>query len=241
MRSSSDLAAAPLYLEMAPPLNAASQINHLFVFRDMGVLSGRGSGRFASDLFTLSITCDDSGGARGSLAPPRPGFTPRRMPFHGVMAGLRLSSRPERLPEAEELKPLASALARVQQSDEALPLLVTMLDELAKSLRFAASPGLCSARTERRKVREETGVSRRRLVASRRFRRLLGQLATQTVPLTDLALDAGYYDQPHMSAACRAFAGKPPRALRLQAAQCGFGRSLQDARLKDRLILVINE
>ncbi len=241
MLSSSDLMAAPLYLELAPPLEAATQIDHLFVFRDIGVLSGGGRGRFATDLFTLSITCDDSGGRRVSLAPPRPIFTLRSRPFHGVVAGLRLSSRPKHLPESEALDTLASALARVQTGDGDLPALLAVLDGLAKDLRFAAPSGAYSDRTERRKVRADTGVSRRRLAASRRFRQALGQLASQSLPLSDLALDAGYCDQSHMSAACRTFAGKPPGALRAQSGPRRFDLSLQDTRLKDRLRLIINE
>ena len=77
MLSSSNLMAPPLYLELAPTEEAAKQIDHLFVFRDTGVLSGGGRGRFATDLFTLSVTRDDSGGGRVSLAEPRPYFSPR--------------------------------------------------------------------------------------------------------------------------------------------------------------------
>jgi AraC-like DNA-binding protein len=90
-------------------------------------------------------------------------------------------------------------------------------------------------------VRAETGVSRRRLATLRRFRRTLGQLASKTLPLSDLALDAGYFDQSHLSAACRIFAGKPPGALRALSIPRRFDLSLQDTRLKDRLRLVIDE
>ena len=241
MLSSSNLMAAPLYLELAPPEEAAKQIDHLFVFRDTGVLSGGGRGRFATDLFTLSVTRDDSSGARVSLAPPRSGFIPRPRPFHGVVAGLRLSSRPKHLPESEVLDTLASELARVQNGEDDLPALIAVLDGLARDLRFAAPPGAYSDRTKRRKARAETGVSRRRLATLRRFRRALGQLASKTLPLCDLALDAGYYDQSHLSAACRIFAGKPPGALRALSIPRRFDLSLQDTRLKDRLRLVIDE
>ena len=241
MLSSSNLMAAPLYLELAPPEEAAKQIDHLFVFRDTGVLSGGGRGRFATDLFTLSVTRDDSSGARVALAPPRSGFTPRPRPFHGVAAGLSLSSRPKHLPESEVLDTLASELARVQTGDDDLPTLIAVRDGLARDLRFAAPPGAYSDRTERRKVRADTGVSRRRLAASRRFRQALGQLASQSLPLSDLALDAGYCDQSHMSVACRIFAGKPPGALRAQSVPRRFDLSLQDTRLTDRLTLVIDE
>ena len=233
--------APPLYLELAPPEEAAKQIDHLFVFRDTGVLSGGGRRRFATDLFTLSVTRDDSSGARVSLAPPRSGFTPRPRPFHGVVAGLRLSSRPKHLPESEVLDTLASELARVQNGDDDLPALIAVLDGLARDLRFAAPPGAYSHRTKRRKVRADTGVSRRRLAASRRFRQALGQLASQRLPLSDLALDAGYCDQSHMSVACRIFAGKPPGALRALSIPRRFDLLLQDTRLKDRLRLVIDE
>ncbi|MGX1500489.1 AraC-like DNA-binding protein [Labrenzia sp. MBR-25] len=90
-------------------------------------------------------------------------------------------------------------------------------------------------------VFRDTGVSRRRLAASRRFRQALGQLASQSLPLSGQALDAGYCDQSHMSVACRIFAGKPPGALRAQSVPRRFDLSLQDTRLKDRLRLVIDE
>ncbi|MFG6568096.1 MULTISPECIES: helix-turn-helix domain-containing protein [unclassified Sulfitobacter] len=231
----------PRYLELAPPEEAAKQIDHLFVFRDTGVLSGGGHGRFATDLFTLSVTRYDSGGGRVSLAEPRPYFSPRPRPFLGVVAGLRLSSRPQRFPDSKGLDMLASELARVQNGDDDLPALIAVLDGLARDLRFAAPTGAYSDRTKRRKVRAETGVSRRRLATLRRFRRALGQLASKTLLLSDLALDAGYYDQSHLSAACRIFAGKPPGALRALSIPRRFDLSLQDTRLKDRLRLVIDE
>lgn len=239
MLSSDNWVAVPLYLELAPPADAAAQVAHLFVFRDTGALSGRGSGRFATDLFTLSVTGGDR--AQISLAPPRPDFTRRQSSFCGIVAGLRLSARPEHMPEAATLTPLALALARVRESDDGLPSLVSALDDVACRLSFAARPKAVSDRTERRRTRADTGISRRRLTATRRFRRLLEQLAGPTPPLSDLALDAGYYDQSHMSAVCRAYAGRPPGALRSQATPRPFGLSLQDARLKDRLRLLITD
>ena len=110
MLSSDNWVAVPLYLELAPPADAAAQVAHLFVFRDTGALSGRGSGRFATDLFTLSVTGGDR--TQISLAPPRPDFTRRQSSFCGIVAGLRLSARPEHMPEAATLTPLALALAR---------------------------------------------------------------------------------------------------------------------------------
>lgn len=236
---------APLYLELAPPGDADARIAHLFVFRDAGVLSGGGSGRFATDLFTLSLTRrsdgsgDGTGGPHLSLARPRPGFVPRQASFCGIVAGLRLSSRPERLPPAETLAPLTSALCRALTDDDHLAALVTALDALARALTFAAAPQAFSDRTGRRRTRADTGVSRRRLASIRRFRALLGRIGHPALPLCDLALEAGYYDQSHMTACCRAFAGAPPGALRARAAARPADLSLQDAQVGDRLRLVI--
>ena len=150
MLSSDNWVAVPLYLELAPPADAAAQVAHLFVFRDTGALSGRGSGRFATDLFTLSVTGGDR--AQISLAPPRPDFTRRQSSFCGIVAGLRLSARPEHMPEAATLESLALALARVRESDDGLPSLVSALDDVACRLSFAARPKAVSDRTERRRT-----------------------------------------------------------------------------------------
>ncbi len=242
MPSSSDLTGAPFYLELAPPAGAQGQVETVYVFHDTGVLSGRGSGRFATDLFDLSVTLQGGGpgAALVSLAPPRPGFAPRRASFCGIVAGLRLSARPQHMPPVESFEALAAILRRVRLGDDAMPALVAALDELACDLSFAAIPRAVSDRTGRRRIRAETGMSRRRLAAIRRFRRLVDELACQTLPLSDLALDAGFYDQPHMSSACRAFAGMSPGALRGQAARQPLGHFLQDERLKTRVKHIIN-
>lgn len=145
MLSSSNLMAAPLYLELAPPEEAATEIDHLIMFRDTGVLSAGGRGRFATDLFTLSVTRDHSGGARVLLAPPRSGFTPRPRPFHGVVAGLRLSSRPKHLPDSKGLDMLAAELARVQIGDDDLPALIAVLEVLARDCALPHRPELTAS------------------------------------------------------------------------------------------------
>lgn len=100
MLSSDNWVAVPLYLELAPPADAAAQVAHLFVFRDTGALSGRGSGRFATDLFTLSVTGGDR--AQISLAPPRPDFTRRQSSFaaswpgYGCRPDRNICQRPQR-------------------------------------------------------------------------------------------------------------------------------------------------
>jgi methylphosphotriester-DNA--protein-cysteine methyltransferase len=74
-------------------------------------------------------------------------------------------------------------------------------------------------------LRERTGLSARRLVAAfreqigappklfariHRVRRVLAMLNQGAGPLADIALDAGYYDQPHMNAEFRELTGLAP-------------------------------
>lgn len=242
MPSSSEPTAAPLYLELAPAEGAKAQVEHLYVLRDHGWLTGCGSGRFATDLFTLSVMLggEDGRGTRVALVPPRPEFTPRRASFGGVTAGLRLVSRPECFPPPAAFEPLNRILRQVRMGNDDLPLLVAALDGLASDLSFAALRRCSSERTERRRIRADTGISRRRLAATRRFRQLLGAFAGQGQRLSELALEAGYYDQAHMSAACRVFAGSSAGALYSQAGRQPLGRFLQDERLKARLRLAID-
>ncbi|MCV0398311.1 helix-turn-helix domain-containing protein [Neoaquamicrobium sediminum] len=245
MPTSDKAAPAPLYLELAPPAGAPAQIDHFFVYCDCGLLSGPGTGRFATDLFTLSLTL--RGGAdrgprpRLDLEPPRPAFSPRRAPFEGAIAGMRLDAAPHLLPSEGNLDALTLALLAVAGNGEAWAPLVAALDQLACDLTFSGCHSApASARSERRRVRAATGMSRRRLAATRRFRTLLDGLAARDQALSELALDAGYYDQSHMSAVCRAFADAPPGVLRRLARARPSGRFFQDQGLETRLRLLID-
>lgn len=243
MPTSDKAAPAPLYLELAPPAGAPAQIDHFFVYCDCGLLSGPGTGRFATDLFTLSLTLRGGAdrGPRLDLEPPRPAFSPRHAPFKGVIAGMRLDAAPHLLPSEGNLDALTLALLAVAENGDAWAPLVAALDQLACDLTFSGSHSApASARSERRCVRATAGMSRRRLTATRRFRTLLDGLAARDQALSELALDAGYYDQSHMSAACRAFAGAPPGVLRRLAGARPSGHFFQDQGLETRLRLVID-
>lgn len=133
MLSFSDLTAAPLDLELARSADTAAQVDHLFVFRDTGALSIRGSARSSTDLFSLSVA---GGGGRTRMSS-----------FYGIVVGMRLSVRPERLPGTEALEPLVSTSVRVRQSDDGVPSLVAALDGLARALSLAAPPQAFSDRT----------------------------------------------------------------------------------------------
>jgi AraC-like DNA-binding protein len=66
--------------------------------------------------------------------------------------------------------------------------------------------------------RDATGLSPKRYARVRRFGRLIGMLARDPArPWTDLALAAGYSDQPHCNREFREFAGVAPQTYRRAA------------------------
>jgi AraC-like DNA-binding protein len=93
-------------------------------------------------------------------------------------------------------------------------------------------------------LRERTGLSKARLVEAFRdqvglapklygrivrFHRALGRLQNaESARLTDVALDAQYYDQPHMNAEFRALGGVTPRAFLAARHPVGDGSTAGD-------------
>lgn len=67
----------------------------------------------------------------------------------------------------------------------------------------------------------QVGVAPKRYARVLRFHRALGLLHGSDAPLADVALGAGYCDQPHMHADFREFAGLTPAALRRARAYPG--------------------
>lgn len=61
--------------------------------------------------------------------------------------------------------------------------------------------------------REQIGVTPKRFARIHRFSRALAMLHDGSPSLSQIALRAGYYDQPHMNAEFRTFAGLTPRQL----------------------------
>lgn len=59
--------------------------------------------------------------------------------------------------------------------------------------------------------RDQVGVTPKHFARIHRFRRFLQGLHTAEGTLAELALDAGYYDQPHMNAEFRELSGMSPR------------------------------
>ncbi|WP_298735306.1 helix-turn-helix domain-containing protein [uncultured Chitinophaga sp.] len=70
-----------------------------------------------------------------------------------------------------------------------------------------------SERQLERKFREQIGLSPKQFLRTIRFRQLLKALQQRPSPaLTQLAFDAGYYDQPHFNREFRMLAGITPKA-----------------------------
>ena len=100
-RDSSGINAAnsAVYAELQPVERHRSFIDHLFVLRDRGRLTGVGRNLFASPFAEIALVGrqpdDDSENADGMFAwkafhlPPRFGRQPRRRSFHGWMLGIR--------------------------------------------------------------------------------------------------------------------------------------------------------
>jgi AraC-like DNA-binding protein len=61
-----------------------------------------------------------------------------------------------------------------------------------------------------RTFREQVGVTPKTLARIVRFRRALDMVTRDAVPLSRVALDAGYYDQPHFNTEFRELAGVTP-------------------------------
>ena len=109
---------------------------------------------------------------------------------------------------------LQARLARARGVDAAVAWSVARLEQCAGEVSIAelrAQTGWSRTRLAAA-FREQIGFTPKHYARILRFRRALALLHAGTLPLIDAALEAGYYDQPHMSADFRAFAGLTPRA-----------------------------
>lgn len=104
-------------------------------------------------------------------------------------------------------------LARTSDPDDAITWVADRLEATAGTAaigRLAEKAGI-STSTLARRFRERTGLTPKRMARIHRFRRVLDALHVGACrSLSSLALDAGYYDQPHMNAEFRELAGLSP-------------------------------
>jgi AraC-like DNA-binding protein len=89
-----------------------------------------------------------------------------------------------------------------------------------------AETGITHARLTRL-FSQQVGVTPKRLARIHRFDRALTMLTRNANSLADVALGAGYYDQPHMNAEFQEFAGLTPREF-LKAARYPNSMSLPE-------------
>jgi AraC-like DNA-binding protein len=71
-----------------------------------------------------------------------------------------------------------------------------------------------SVRTLHRRVRTSTGFPPKRFLAMQRFRRSVYEIATRNTGLSQIALDLGFSDQPHLTREFRRHAGVSPGAFK---------------------------
>jgi AraC-like DNA-binding protein len=126
---------------------------------------------------------------------------------------------------------IGGCLARTRGMDRAVAWAVAQLDASGGAIPIAA-------------LRERTGLSETRLVEAFRdqvglapklygrlvrFHRALGQLQfARWVRLTDVALDAQFYDQAHMNAEFRTLGGVTPRAVLAARHPVGDGSTISE-------------
>lgn len=95
--------------------------------------------------------------------------------------------------------PIAWAAAQIERSGGARSIGALREQTGLSPSRFAAT------------LREQIGVTPKRYARIIRFRRVVAMLHARTDTLADIALAAGYYDQPHMTAEFRELSGLTPR------------------------------
>jgi AraC-like DNA-binding protein len=104
-----------------------------------------------------------------------------------------------------ESQPLANS--RITKIVQAIGALQLPPQQLGATLGF-------TRRTLERKLKREVGVTPGQLVAYARLNRARHGLLATTLPLTEIALQCGYYDQAHFTHAFQSLAYETPAAYR---------------------------
>lgn len=240
------ITAAGVYAELYPLAAHARHIDHLYVLKDSGRLAPKGAHVFASPFFEVQVICaaDRGGSVQVRVREPHSEAQPRRRPFHGLIAGIRLSRRlPSLNVDARWRVETEKIIANVAAPDTPLDLLVARLDDLAarvvamldalavdvsatdivrtqasaRTVEAIARTLNVSSRTVRRHIRAKTGLAAKKLQGLVRFRHALHCLAANDTPLASLAHEAGYADQAHLTLAFSKHAGISPARLRTVA------------------------
>ena len=125
---------------------------------------------------------------------------------------------------------IVQRLARARGMDEAVAWAVARIDESGGTVPIAAlraRAGLSKARLVAL-FREQVGLTPKLHARVVRFHQTLGMLQGGAGRLTDVALDACFYDQPHMNAEFRALGGLTPREFMAARHPVGDGSTASD-------------
>ena len=126
---------------------------------------------------------------------------------------------------------IAGRLARTRGMDEAIAWAVSRLDDSGGTVpirELRAHVGMSKARLAGL-FREQVGLTPKLYARVVRFHQTLGMLqAGGPGRLTDVALDARYYDQPHMNAEFRALGGLTPSEFLAARHPVGDGTTAND-------------
>lgn len=107
---------------------------------------------------------------------------------------------------------IAGRLARSPAADPAIAWTAAQIERRAGAVSISElreRTGLSKTRLANA-FREQIGLPPKHYARIHRFRRLLDLLRREEEPLAEIALAAGYYDQPHMNAEFREMAGLTP-------------------------------
>jgi AraC-like DNA-binding protein len=278
-----------VYAELEPMDRHRSFIDHLFVLRDRGRLTGLGRNLFASPFSEIALVgrCphDDARDNDAVVAwkaihsPPRFGRQPRRHGFHGWMLGIRCRPLELDIEDAvlaglselvtvtikgnsespfdpiigaldawiEQRRPQFNAAGarqlRMPKIASALEdaLFAPALDRGTSVASLAATVGVVS-RTLQRHFRNRTGLAPKRYAAVQRFSGALRQVALGRKNLAEIASEAGYSDQAHLTTDLGRHAGVSPGKFRALSRQQIVGdavRFFKDADLQNRVRLLV--
>ena len=147
----------------------------------------------------------------------------------------RARARLEEAPSAAARQALLTGAA-AQRATPADPLALGAVALLAerpeRRVADVARELVVSERQLLRRLRVSVGYGPKTLARIMRFQRLLALAQSDAASLADLALEAGYADQPHMTTEVSRLAGAPPTAVLGVAHARGDAqlvRSFQDA------------
>ena len=135
---------------------------------------------------------------------------------------------------AASLEWVRARLARAPEPADFVTRALEQIEALGGDVAIARLDALCG--TSRRRFaaafQDHVGVTPKRFARLVRFRRALELVQVSDAPLGTIALQAGYYDQPHMNAEFAVHAAMSPLALR-NAARYPNGNHLAEQNFQD--------